>query len=130
MSQTDTVIKESFASFFGWYNVYQYYSSVAITHQIVNNICTQGRQTWTASSSNINYTPIYIDLFDNYNQHTYSSIPYNQDPISGVPINTIINFALGPTSFHNVYYPLASLIGSYYTGSEYSAFISPYSLFL
>lgn len=130
MSQTDTVIKESFASFFGWYNVYQYYSSVATTHQIVNNICTQGRQTWTASSSNINYTPIYIDLFDNYNQHTYSSSPYNQDPISGVPINTILNFALGPTSFHNVYYPLASLIGSYYTGSEYSAFISPYSLFL
>ena len=131
MINTDKVIKESFASFFGWYNVKEYYSRIAVSHSIVNEICTQGRQSWyPGTSSNINYTPLFIDLYDDYNQRDSLGSYCNLDTVTDVPVSVVLNFALGPTSFSNVYYPLASLIGTYYTGVEYSAFIAPYGLFL
>jgi len=127
MQSTDSIIKESFASFFGWYNVRVFYSSVAPSESIVNSICTQGRQNWTSSSSNVAYSPFFIDLFDNYNQHTSLGTSYNDDPISGMSIMAILNLALGPQSFSSVYYPLAAYIGTFFTGSEYMTFVNPYT---
>lgn len=130
MYATDDMIVESFASLMGWYNVSQYYSSyVGTSHSLVHSICTQGRQNWTQSSTTLIYTPIFIDLYDDYNQHTTNS-SYNNDPISGVPISFIANSALGPQSFQSVHNLLQSGVGSYYTSSEFSTFISPYSIFL
>ncbi len=131
MNNTEPVIKESFASFFGWYNVLQYYAALIGSNQnMVNSICTQGRQYWTPSSQNINYTPIFIDLFDNYNQHTYSGSPYNEDVISNVPITFILSASLGPLQFQSVYNTLISGVGVLYSADDFSSFISPYSLFL
>ena len=126
-------IKESFASFVGWYAVLQYYSYYIGTNQyFTNNICTQGRQTWTRyiSSPSIHYTPIYVDLFDDYNQHIMIGSAYNDDPISGVPVSFIVSSALGPMTFQSVYTILQSGIGLYYTSSEFATFIAPYSIFL
>ena len=62
-------IKESFASFTGWYNVKCFYSSVATTDSAVNNICSQGRQSWNNTiTTGLNYTPLFVDLHDSYNQ--------------------------------------------------------------
>lgn len=130
MIATDPMIKESFASFFGWYNVLQNYSSIIGTNQnIVNTICTQGRQTWTQSSINLNYTPLFIDLYDDYNQHTASS-SYNDDPISAVPLAFILSCSLGPTSYSAVSSALINGIGSYYSAADISRFTSPYTIFL
>jgi len=129
-SQTPSFIKESFASFFGWYNVSQYYSSVASSHSIVHSICTQGRQSWTTSSSNLNYTPIYIDLFDDYNQQLYNS-SHNYDTIDGVPIDIILSLSLGPQSmgFISSLMQYYASTGLYFTYSQYTSFIAPYSIF-
>lgn len=129
---TSTFIKESFASFVGWFNVYQYYYSlIGSSHYLVNSICSQGRQNWNPNLNepNIYYSPFYIDLFDNYNQHTYST-NYNDDPISGVPIPFIVSSALGPQNFQAVYNILESGIGLYYTADEFSRFIASYNHFL
>ena len=82
---------------------------------------------WTPSSSS-NYSPIFVDLFDDYNQHTHNS-NYNNDPISYVPVSFIRYCALGPTTFQAVYNNLLSGVGTYYSSDEFNTFIAPYSAF-
>lgn len=124
----DSVIVESFASFFGWLNVYRFFDDVVTSHSDVHSICTQGRQNWTPSAAS-NYTPFYVDLFDDYNQNNYSSI-YNQDTISNVPISVILDLSLEETSFASVNSSFSSYVGTYFTSTQYSQFIAPYSIFL
>ncbi len=126
---TETVVKESFASFFGWYNVMEYYSAVAPNHSTVHSICTQGRQSWTPLSTNLNYTPFYIDLYDNYNQNLYY-LNANVDTVSSVPVSALLNMSFGHTTFQSVYNELSTYIGQYFTASEFNTFTSPYSIFL
>ena len=124
MSAADTLIKESFASFFGWYNVKEYYSSVITSHSDVNDICTQGRQAWQPGGGN--YTPLYIDLYDNYNQHLDDS-RYNDDQVSGVPVWVIKNLGLGPQDFQSVFKQAYSYVGTYFSSSdECFEFMAPY----
>ena len=126
---TETVVKESFASFFGWYNVMEYYSAVAPNHSTVHSICTQGRQSWTPLSTNLNYTPFYIDLYDDYNQNLYY-LNANVDTVSSVPVSALLNMSFGHTTFQSVYNELSTYIGQYFTASEFNTFTSPYSIFL
>ena len=129
MDTTKDFIHESFASFFGWYNVLSYYSSVASSHSTVNSICSQSRQTWTPSSLNLDYTPLYIDLFDNINQSTYySNSSLVNDNISSVPISAILNSSLGPSNLNEVNTALSSYVGTYFSLTNYNSFISNYYL--
>lgn len=124
------VIRESFAEFFGWLNVFHYYSSVAPSHGSVNSICLCGQQTWQALSDTLVYTPFYVDLYDNYNQSIY--YPYLDvvnDSISAVPVSIILNLALGYTSFSTVCNQLASYTNIYFNTTQYSSFVTPYSIF-
>lgn len=126
MYNTQSVIKESFASFVGWYNVYQYYSPS--NQYLADFLCWQGNQTWTNNIID-NYTPIYVDLYDSFNQHTQFTY-LNDDPISNVPIPFIVSSALGPQTSQDVCDILATGIGIYYTADELSRFLAPYSIFL
>lgn len=124
----DSVIVESFASFFGWVNVYQYFEDVVSSHSDVHSICTQGRQSWRPSTTS-EYTPIFVDLFDDYNQNNYNSL-YNTDTISNVPISVILDLSLDETSISSVITSLSSYVGTYFTSAQYSQFIAPYSIFM
>ena len=130
MDSTDNMISESFALFFGWYNVWQYYFSLTgNNHFLVNTICTEGRQQWVPYSPPDIYSPLFVDLFDMFNQNLANSL-YNYDPISGVPLSFILSCSLGPLNFQSVYNSLASGVGTYYSSSQFSSFIAPYSVFL
>ena len=127
--ETLDMIVESFASFFGWYNVLQYYNSIiGSNHSVAHSICTQGRQDWTPDAGDP-YTPIYVDLYDDYNQHNYNTA-YNEDTISGINLSLILFSSLGPTSFQSVCSRLGAGVGIGYTSSELATFLSPYSCFL
>ena len=129
MINTDRVIKESFALFFGWYQVKEYYSSIIVSDNSVNTICTQGRQNWTQSSTSLYYTPLYVDLFDNFNQKDSLGVQYNKDAISNVPISAILGASLGFISFQDVEDQLYDYVGTYYSMINYEDFIEPYSSF-
>lgn len=131
MQSCQIAIKESFSSFFGWFNVKEYYSSIIVSHATVNDICTQGRQYWyPTTTNNFNYTPIFIDLYDNYNQHYLLGSTYNDDPISSFPTSSIIQLAMGLSTMNNLYYTLYNYTGINYTVSEYNTFIQPYNVFV
>lgn len=124
-------IKESFASFNGWFNVKIFYSSVAPIDNMVNNICSQGRQMWkNTNTSNIDYTPIFIDLYDSYNQYLSNTTLIN-DTISSVPVSTILDLALSSLHFNHLYGNMCNgqILGVYYTIPQFSDFIQQYFIF-
>lgn len=68
-------------------------NSSCLTHNELNSV-----QSWTPNYENpFPYTPIYIDLIDNYNQFTLNSA-YINDNISGYTLSEIQNLIL-PDSF-------------------------------
>lgn len=130
MLGAEQVVKESFASFFGWYNVKEYYSDVVISDGTVHDICTQGRQQWVPLTTiNHDYTPIFIDLYDDYNQRVILDNQYNRDPISNVPITAILAASIDKTTFQAVETQLFGYLGVYYGMAYYEDFIEPYSCF-
>ena len=118
-------ICESFASFFGWYNVLKYYQSIIpSTNDNIESLTYQGRQGW--HSTNNEYTPLYVDLYDSYNQST-TDPDYLDDEIELVPISAILNASLSPRTLSQVSTILNSYIGTYYTQTEYSNYIAGYN---
>lgn len=124
-SYTEPRIKESFATFMGWYNVKQYYSSVLLTDEDVHGACHQGRQDWEGNSNDY-YTPIYIDLADDYNQYLEINSSYVNDNISNIPVSNILNFAIGPMTWTRSKQLMQGQIGSLYSSSDFNNLISLY----
>ena len=122
---TEPRIKESFASFMGWYNVKKYYSTVLTTDSQVHSYCTQGRQTWYGDATN-SYTPIYIDMVDDYNQSTILGSYYVNDAISDVPVTDVLSFAIGPVYWWQSEYLMQQQIGVLYSSTDFNNMISLY----
>ena len=124
-SSVHSFIKESFASYFGWYNVFNYYSSVILNHQGVNSICTQGRQSWTPTTTvNANYTPLFIDLFDDYNQAALV------DDVSYIACDNIYDMVCQSFSFNDIVNELDTLVlGGYLTTIQRDTIYNNYQRF-
>ena len=117
--------RESLASLVGWYNTLQYYSHIITSTVDINSICTNGRQSWVNSSLSP-YTPFFVDLFDNNNQHGANS-SYVNDTISGVPADLLIELALSTTSLQEAYDELLQYVGIYFTKTQLDLIASYYS---
>ena len=107
------------------FNVYQYYNW---NQYLVGFICSESRQNWIYNSSD-NNTPLYVDLYDDFNQHSQLTY-YNDDPISDVPVPFIVSCALSPLTFQSVKDSLLTGVGIYYTSDELSRFLAPYNNYL
>lgn len=98
--QHNKFIRESWASCVEWFISNDYYTNdLGLSHTYYRD-----RQDWTRESmSSIYpnqhnpYTPVFIDMIDNYNQHNSNS-SYCIDNVSGYLISEIQNTILG-TSF-------------------------------
>ena len=78
-SNVITLLKESFACFIGWYYGEMYYSSKGYSAPNASSFVNdQNRQTWIGENSP--YSPLFIDLFDTFNQHNWRNYTLN-DPI-------------------------------------------------
>ena len=67
----DQFVRESYASFVGWALGEQYYTSKGFVKPYHGyQINTNGNQAWvkTMSTPDYYYSPIFVDLWDNYNQ--------------------------------------------------------------
>lgn len=122
MANTALLITESYASFFGWFNALIYYSSILSVQSDVNSICHQGRQTWSGSGV---YTPLFVDLYDDFNQHNNSS-NYVDDKIEDVPVSVIVGAAMNNQTFSGLNSCLLNYCGVYYSASDYNDLIALY----
>lgn len=104
-----SLIKESYASYIGWCLGEQYYLDKGYIKPFSNyHINDQHRQGWTPSSGS-NYTPLFVDLSDNYNQSAIIDI------VSGVPASVINSMGGIVSSVSEVYSYLLSYVGVYFT---------------
>ena len=88
--QMDTIIRESYASYVGWYLGESYYLDKGyIKSSNAEQINLNGRQYWTKNSTHHNYSPLFVDLLDDFNQHTTASPECVDDAISEVPFSVI-----------------------------------------
>lgn len=123
---TQLLVAESFSSFVGWslgrqyYQQYNYY----LTYGTGSNDKTgQGNQDWTGPSDV--YSPLFVDLQDTFNQGYYS-LGYVYDTISGVPYSAIETIITNCYTWTSVRQALASLVNTYYTQSDFDAFVVLY----
>ncbi len=124
-SSVTKYIKESFACFMGWYNVKIYYSNVLTTDYNVHNACLMGRQLWTGTS---NYTPIYVDLVDDYNQQLeYGNTALVNDAINNIPVTDVLNFAIGPVTWAQTVALMQQKVGILYSSTDFNNMITYYS---
>ena len=99
------ILRESFASFMGWYYGCQYYVDLGIYSSFpVTDITGNNRQRWHKTDTTIyrNYSPIFIDMVDARNQHVSSSSPYPYDLLSGCPLPIIKDLAMSKTSIEDI----------------------------
>lgn len=90
-----------------------------------------GKQFWNHLDTTYEnrYTPVFIDLIDNYNQYYELGAQYNNDPISAVPLNVVINMAMQNDNWSSLKAALSGKIGQYYTLGDYNTFVSPYDYY-
>lgn len=92
-TNVETIIRESFASFSGWYFGEKYYESLGwVNSSPSNHINHNNRQSWTGNDTLDVYSPIFIDINDSHNQHTVS-IDYLDDNVSSLPVDEVLYLA-------------------------------------
>ena len=77
------------------------------------------RQYWAPHSSDY-YSPIFVDLTDDYNQYNLT------DTITGVPASVIDNMGAQCTSVLQCKTHMSNYVGTYLTSSELNLYYSYY----
>lgn len=125
--QVHDLIKESFASYVGWLLGNKVYTEKGYTGNL-EVIGNQSRQTWNKNRSvdeNGWYSPLFVDLVDDYNQgSSNSALPI--DRIKNFPNSIIMTIAEEDYNWSKVKSRLNSYVGTYYTGVDLNTYLSNY----
>lgn len=122
------LIVESFSSYVGYYLTETYYKALGFTKPYDGyNLCNQGRQSWTKShvGNMACYSPLFVDLIDNYNQGASSSNCPN-DKIKNVPHSVMRRIAQEVTTWDECKAILREYIGTFYTNTEFNNYIAAF----
>ncbi len=122
-SNATKFIQESYATYTGWHGCCRYYNSIGYN----STFYLLAMQYWTPNISNPEYSPLFIDLVDTYNQNNSSS-SYLKDNISGVPASVINQIISSCNNFAACKSVLESYIGQYYTSAYYYTYIVGYGI--
>lgn len=96
--QNTKFIYESWATAVEWKLTNHHYNvELAKNASCVNYNHENGRQLWTNSAINIEYTPVFIDLIDDFNQANVYGSDYINDEITGYSLSYIQNKILDDT---------------------------------
>lgn len=129
----DRLLRESYASYVGWYLAKTMYASWGYTESPPSDFSAQSRQDWVEtnySSSSIlkYYSPLFVDLVDNFNQHDIDT-SYNNDSIvisANVHLR-IREMAAQCKTWDDIKAYLDDYIGIHYTQSQFNSFCAYYN---
>ncbi len=118
---TNSFLKESFASYVGWYLVQEYYESLGWVNPGGNPslASNDARQSWTKTTDSTfggrfndgYYSPLFVDLTDNYNQKTSPTSSRPNDNLSGVPPQIIWYFISTSSNYSQVRQKIVAQVG-------------------
>ncbi len=130
-------LRESFAPYVDWSLGESYYTSLGWIRPPASNYYPSGditgdsRQNWLRTHRmNTNdlgeYTPLFVDLVDNYNQRAYLSPVAPNDGISGVPASVIWSIITTSPTWAQCRAKLQSYVGTYYSTSEFNNWVADF----
>lgn len=128
-SSAASIIKESYASFIGWYVGEHYYLSKGFTRPYPTyHINGQSRQSWHSGigSTMYPYSPLFIDMVDDVNQGLNNN-NYPYDLISGVPVSTVEQMGWQNTSLSGCFQYLENYSGIYFSLVELNNYKTYYN---
>ena len=130
---TEIMLHESYASFIGWYLSRLYYETHGYVFPSEYNklrFNTEHCQYWIFIFHEP-YTPLLIDMCDNYNQHSYNNYfnSYVNDTITGCPITSIEYAGKISSSLAEFLTNISYLEGIYYTQAQLNDILYYYSYF-
>ena len=124
-STTNNLIRESYAEYVGNYLCDRYYTLLGWSNPNSHtNYTGCAAQFWTKTGDNV-YSPLFVDLFDNYNQSSISSI-YNNDSINGFSHGIVRQISANCKTWSDVKNVLDDYVGVYYTQGQYNEYVAPY----
>lgn len=120
------LIHDSYASFIGYHLSRKYYTTKGLYlapfyYETFNQQC---RQWWPLSSEDI-YSPLFIDLSDDFNQNVYRPF-YVIDTISGVPIYEIDRLGIFIKSLSEFITNSAYMVNLYFTQAQLDVLLLNY----
>ena len=119
------IVRESFANYIGWYIGGKYYNYLGHYFSDEYNPTGLDCQSWTLYTEGTNgrYSPLFIDLYDSYNQYPSKSYYAPYDVISGTPASAIIQAITQANSWTSLRNILDSYINLYYSQTDFTNFI-------
>lgn len=128
-----SLIKESYADFISWHLSHGYYKwlNSGVYNSSWDFYLTSSNQYWkkTQQSSLGCYSPLFIDLVDNYNQRTAGN-DYNNDLISGVSPSSMPGIVMGKKTWPEFKSYLSSYLSGNYSNYMISEFVEPYDYYI
>jgi hypothetical protein len=121
-----SLIKESFASYIGFREVNYYYSEKGAGVQNGQDISGQARQNWWKTDGpTAYYSPLFVDLVDDYNQRTGIPSPNApNDEVRNFPIEKIVEIAETCTTWAQVKAKIKSYSSNNYTTTQLNNFLA------
>lgn len=124
------LVRESYASYVGWLLGTKYYTERGYYLPTGGtDITANENRSWTKNTTIENgghYSPLFVDLVDDYNQNPNKTNIYNYDAIHGVPNLVITKVAKEATTWASCKNILRSFVGQYYTSEELEEYFEPY----
>jgi hypothetical protein len=115
-TRKEELLIESFAPYVGWYLGEAYYKSLGwIKSSGALDITGNARQGWmkTTTSAQLGYySPLFIDLTDDYNQKLSSTSIHPNDLISGVLSSSVWNIVSTSINYAQARQKIETLVGS------------------
>ncbi|MDR1671218.1 MAG: hypothetical protein LBR57_01720 [Alistipes sp.] len=127
---TKQFFDESFASYSGWYQCEEYYKALGWARfSPRTDISENAQQIWRKTFDNVReyYSPLFVDLTDNYNQFDDYNGP--NDNIKDVPATAVWNLALTCNTWAQYRAKLESYIGTYYTDTQFNDWITDFDYY-
>ncbi|HJG72184.1 MAG TPA: hypothetical protein K8V55_01515 [Alistipes finegoldii] len=138
-SNVHKFIVESYASYAGWYLTELYYKQLGYikpADPVIDSSYTDythnARQNWvkTTVGTRSLYSPLFVDLVDDYNQEVLSELrpdlEFNSDLISNVPHSVIQEMAYYGHDWYSIRQILEKYVDVYYSFEDFKAFKAPY----
>lgn len=126
-SAVHKLLREPYAEYVGWYVGEHYYANMGYTPLANDYLTGCNPQGWQrTNSSTAYYSPLFVDLVDDYNQGASSNSSYNNDKIKGVPYYIIKEVAANCTDWNSVKAKLRANAGAYYSLTDINNFFIPY----
>lgn len=120
-------LRESYAEYVGWYIGEHYYANLGYTPSPDFDLTGCNAQDWEKTDDRTAYySPLFVDLRDDYNQGFTSGSTYNDDIIKGVPNFIIKDVIANSTDWNSAKAKLRENAGTFYSLTDINNFFIPY----